>query len=87
MLGPLKMDVDACIRQYLEMAPKIFPKENFLAGSKVGHIVQGAMGKARFDGNNLERVVQELVQERLGNPNAPLYREESEESQGLECRT
>jgi hypothetical protein len=30
MLGTFRMDIDTCIETYLEMAPKIFPKEGFL---------------------------------------------------------
>lgn len=39
MLGVLKMDINQCIDAYLEMAPKIFPVEGMVSGSKLGRLV------------------------------------------------
>ena len=65
MLGVLRMDVDECINKYLEMAPIIFPTEGFLSGSFLGKLIQGVRGGARFDAQNLEFVVKQMVNEKL----------------------
>lgn len=36
MLGVLKMDIMSCIDAYLEIAPKIYPIEGIVSGSKFG---------------------------------------------------
>ena len=61
MLGVLEMDVKTCINEYLDMAPKIFPKEGFVSGSKVGKLVKGLKGDARFNEEALERRIKNLV--------------------------
>jgi hypothetical protein len=66
MLGVLKMDVDTCIKTYLEMAPKIFPAQGFVSGSMVAKLLKGVKGTARFDGGELEKFVKALVADRLG---------------------
>jgi hypothetical protein len=65
MLGVLKMDVDTCITMYLEMAPKIFPSEGFVSGSKLGKFFNAARGTARFDGGELEKFVKALIVKNL----------------------
>lgn len=87
MLGVLKMDVDECIDKYLDMAPKIFPKERFFSGSALGKIIHGFRGAARFDAANLESAVKELVTEKLDTgQDAPFESlEQAKESAG--CRT
>ena len=61
MIGVLQLDIDTCISQYLAMAPQIFPKEGFIPGSKIGKILKGVGGKARFDAGKLEKIIKELV--------------------------
>ena len=48
------MDINTCISKYLDMAPRIFPEEGFIAGSKVCKIFKGIKGFARFDAASLE---------------------------------
>ena len=64
MLGTLEMDVDSCIQRYLQMAPEVFPEEGFVSGSKIGKLIKGARGTARFDPKPLEHFVKQLVAER-----------------------
>lgn len=33
MLGTLRMDIQTCIDEYLELAPKIFPVEGLIRGT------------------------------------------------------
>lgn len=61
MLGTFRMDIDTCIQTYLDMAPKIFPKEGFLSGSRTGKFFKGARGIARFDPGPLESIVRDLT--------------------------
>jgi hypothetical protein len=65
MLGILKLDIDTCITLYLQLAPKIFPKEGFVFGSKPGKLLKGSKGTARFDGGELERTIKKLVVDKL----------------------
>ena len=53
MLGVLRMDIDQCIESYISMAPRIFPHEGFISGSRVGKLFKGIKGSARFDATNL----------------------------------
>lgn len=82
------MDIDTCISKYLSMAPKIFPKEGFVSGSKVGKLSKGVRGKARFDAMNLENMIREMVTETFGGlgETTLLQSERSEESLS-QCRT
>jgi hypothetical protein len=66
MLGVLKMDVDTCIKIYLEMAPKVFPSEGLVSRSKLGKFLKGARGTARFDSGELEKFFKALVVEKFG---------------------
>lgn len=66
MLGTLRMDIDTCIDEYINMAPKVFPVENIVSGSTVGRLVKVAKGKHRFDPMPLEMAVKKLVQKHLG---------------------
>ena len=67
MLGTLRMDLDTCIKEYLDMAPQIFPVENTFGRSTVGRIIKLARGKERFDPQPLESAVKRLVKEYLGD--------------------
>ena len=67
MLGVLEMDVQTCIDRYLAMAPKIFPKEGFVSGSKVGRFFKGMKGDARFNEVALEECIKTLVVVKFGN--------------------
>jgi hypothetical protein len=66
MLGTLRMDIDTCINEYIDMAPKIFPVENIVSGSAFGKLMKVAKGKHRFDPTPLEMAVKRLVQKHLG---------------------
>ena len=86
MLGVLCMDLDECINKYLDLAPKVFPRD-FLSSSGLVKIVKGVRGKARFNATSLESAVKEMVTEKLDlGPDAPLESwERAEKSE--ECRT
>ena len=86
MLGVLSMDVDECINKYLEMAPKIFPTEGFLSGSSLGRLIHGIKGAARFDAQNLEAIVKEMVNEKIkSGQDTPLDSIERPEDAGDCC--
>lgn len=65
MLGTMRMTIDECLAAYLDLAPKIFPEEGFLSGSKAGRLFKSARGTARFDAAALEREVKRMVVEQL----------------------
>lgn len=65
MLGTMRMTIDECVAAYLDLAPKIFPEEGFLSGSKAGRLFKSARGIARFDAAALEREVKRMVVEQL----------------------
>ena len=56
MLGCLKMDVDTCIRKYLELGKTVFPTESYFT-KKVGKHGKGLVEMARFDAKVLERCI------------------------------
>lgn len=64
MLGRLEMTVDDCINKYEEFMDKVF------AGNKWLHY---ARDTKFYDARELEKVVQNLVREKLGDENAPLF--------------
>jgi hypothetical protein len=84
MLGVLQMDVDACIKTYLEMAPKIFPTQGLVSGSTLAKLLKGVRGTARFDGRELEKFIKALVVDRLGGSEDVLL--DSDEA-GSTCKT
>ncbi|KAF2259411.1 FabD/lysophospholipase-like protein [Lojkania enalia] len=61
MLGTMRMTIDECITAYLELAPKIFPEEGILYGSKAGKLFKSFRGAARFDAMALEEEVKNMV--------------------------
>lgn len=65
MLGVLHMDIDSCIKEYLAMAPKIFPVEGIFSGSKLGRLVKVARGKQRFNPQSFETIVKKLIADHL----------------------
>jgi hypothetical protein len=78
------MDVDTCIKTYLEMAPKIFPSQGFVSGSMLAKLLKGVRGTAQFDSRELERFVKALVVDRLGGGEDVLL--DSDEA-GSTCKT
>src|SRR5256885_1553216 len=61
MLGPLRMNIEDCINEYLEMAPKVFPVENRIKRTKPAIFYGLWRGKERFDAKPLENFLQELI--------------------------
>lgn len=61
MLGVLRLDVDTCIKLYLELAPQIFLEEKFLSGCKFAKILKGAPGQTRFDSDILADKVKAII--------------------------
>ena len=59
------MDIDTCIKTYLELSKEIFPHENFIARNKVVKIGKALVGKPRFDAGVLEKNVKKLIREHL----------------------
>ena len=59
------MDVDSCIKAYMELSKEIFPHENFLARSKVIKFGKAVVGRARFDASVLEKHIKAIVKEQL----------------------
>jgi hypothetical protein len=66
MLGTLRMDINTCINEYIDMAPEIFPVENIVSGSKLGKLLKVVKGNHRFDPTSLEMAVKRLIQKHLG---------------------
>jgi patatin-like phospholipase/acyl hydrolase len=71
MLSTLGMTIDDCITEYMELAPRIFPREGFVARSRISRLLKGLRGTARFDATTLEDEIKKLVQKYLG-PNLEL---------------
>ena len=65
MLGVLRMDINTCINEYLEMAPEIFPIEDHISGSTAGRLIKVVRGRQRFDPRPLEAAVKRLVKDHL----------------------
>ena len=65
MLGTLRMDIQTCIDEYLELAPKIFPVEGLIPGSKVAKFVKVMRGRQRFKAKSLELAIKRLVKKHL----------------------
>ena len=57
MLGRLKMDVDECITAYTTLSDQIFQKKRHRVTLR-GHI------QGRFDSDELERVIKEIIVKR-----------------------
>ena len=69
------------------MAPKIFPGEGFVSGSTLGKLFKGVKGKARFDAENLENIVKEMVSRTLGGEGEHVLQTEQSEQESPQCRT
>jgi hypothetical protein len=66
MLGTLRMDIDTCINEYIDMAQEIFSIENIISRSTLGTIVNTMVGTQRFDPEPLEKAAKRLVKKYLG---------------------
>jgi hypothetical protein len=85
------MDVGTCIKEYLDMAPDIFPVEGFVSGHKVTKAMKAAFGKQRFDPTPLEEAIKRLVEKHLGDrasagKDTPLRFEASRDSKWPQCK-
>jgi hypothetical protein len=60
MLGRLEMDIDECIKAYIEMSDRIFQKKRLLLGWNGD--IQG-----RFDTAELESSIKRMIFEKKGN--------------------
>jgi hypothetical protein len=91
MLGTLRMDVDTCINEYLDMAPDIFPVEGVISGSKFSKFVRVVGGSQRFDPVRLEEVVKRLVKKHLADratagEDTPIQFEASRDNKSPQCK-
>ncbi|KAH0542025.1 hypothetical protein FGG08_003574 [Glutinoglossum americanum] len=91
MLGTLRMDVDTCIKEYLNMAPDIFPVEGVVSGSRLGRVMGVVRGRQRFDPASLEEAVKRLVGEHLadraiGGEDTPIQFEASRDNKNPQCK-
>jgi patatin-like phospholipase/acyl hydrolase len=84
MLGTLRMNVDECITAYLALAPKIFPKESFISGSKLIKLFKAGRGTARFDATALEEEVKKLVRRCLNQDPDTVF--DQIQTPGKSCR-
>ena len=65
MLGVLQMDIDSCINEYVDMAPKIFPLEGLVSRRKSVKVWRGVRGQARFDPAPFETAIKTLIVDHL----------------------
>ncbi|KAI9854152.1 MAG: hypothetical protein M1813_001359, partial [Trichoglossum hirsutum] len=91
MLGTLRMDVDTCINEYLDIAPKIFPVEDVISRSTLGKLVRVVRGRQRFDPVPLEEAVKRLVRKHLagratGGEDTLLQFEASRDNKSPQCK-
>jgi hypothetical protein len=59
------MDIDLCIKAYVETAKEIFSHENFIASNKVVKIGKALVGAPRFNATVLERNIKKSVRENM----------------------
>lgn len=71
MLGRFKMSIAECLTKYKELMNTVFPPDTW---KKLNLLRKGAM----YDATTLERVIKNLVKEKLGFEDAPLMDEQSE---------
>jgi hypothetical protein len=55
------MDVQTCIDEYINLAPKIFPLEGFMSRLSVVKASKLILGRYRFDARPLEQEIKRLV--------------------------
>ncbi|KAF9641775.1 hypothetical protein BFW01_g1758 [Lasiodiplodia theobromae] len=65
MLGVLEMDVDQCIMSYQKLSGTVFPEKTF-PGAREFNFGMGLFGMNAFSHKKLEKVIKDLVVERLG---------------------
>ncbi|MCJ1471106.1 hypothetical protein MMC07_009754 [Pseudocyphellaria aurata] len=65
MLGILRMDIDTCIKAYLEIAPDIFPVESMFSNSTLGRFTKVVRKKERFSPIPFENAIKRLVADHL----------------------
>ncbi|KAL9070427.1 MAG: hypothetical protein Q9161_004851 [Pseudevernia consocians] len=65
MLETLRMDIQTCIDEYLKLAPKIFPVEGLIRGSKVGQFLKVVRDRQRFKAEPLNLAIKRLVKKHL----------------------
>lgn len=59
------MDIDSCINTYIDMAPKIFPVEGIMSGSRLGKLLSAARGLQRFNPAPFEAAIKTLIKDHL----------------------
>ena len=60
------MDIDACIHEYIDMAPRIFPVNDLTSSDRIGKFLPLVTGKQRFDSKPFEEAIKSLVIKYLG---------------------
>lgn len=70
MLGKLRMTIEECEEQYLEMGKEIFePKRAKWDGRR---LVDFAKANEKFDSGILERCIKKVIRDKAGNEAIPL---------------
>ncbi|KAL6414132.1 hypothetical protein AUP68_00648 [Ilyonectria robusta] len=69
MLGRLQMDVDSCIKTYCSLAEDIFPEDKRILLSQRKKL-DFVRGKPWFDAKSLEKSLQDVIKQALGDPTA-----------------
>ncbi|KAI9672992.1 MAG: hypothetical protein M1817_003156 [Caeruleum heppii] len=67
MLGTLRMDIDTCIDEYIQLSPQIFPVESSVSANSFIKGFRQASGQPRFEAEPLERAIKRLVVKYLGD--------------------
>ncbi|KIK65149.1 hypothetical protein GYMLUDRAFT_258629 [Collybiopsis luxurians FD-317 M1] len=70
MLGRLRMSIEECERAYDTISQEIFGKKRFPIDPQDAAFL---FGSYMYDAKPLEDATQKLVQQQLGDPNAPLF--------------
>lgn len=60
------MDIQTCIKEYLKLAPEIFPTESLIPKSKAGRFFKVVRGRQRFKSEPFESAIKGLVKKYLG---------------------
>lgn len=69
MLGRMKMDVQSCMKTYLDLSGEISQEPWRVLGHK-GNDLDAAIGKPWFDAKILERAIKKVAQTQLGSAEA-----------------
>ncbi|KAK0707393.1 acyl transferase/acyl hydrolase/lysophospholipase [Lasiosphaeris hirsuta] len=84
MLGRMKMDITECIKYYNKFMKVVFPEQGYW--EKKGQAIKAAWSGEKWDAAPLEKVIKDLILEKIGDPDKTLLLDPKKQDSSSGCR-